>query len=118
MAYSALPNLDNLNNREWVKLTDGLDNVISFCQISRSINVVTTAGSRSTASGLPVKSVGLMVSFIIPSPSILEQISRSISVVRTAGNRSTASGLLMKSAGLMTSFIIPSPSILVQFVMA
>ncbi|CAF3509900.1 unnamed protein product, partial [Rotaria sp. Silwood2] len=30
MAYSALPNLDELTNREWTKLTDGLDNVISF----------------------------------------------------------------------------------------
>ncbi|CAF0992469.1 unnamed protein product [Rotaria sordida] len=73
MAYSALPNLDNLNNREWVKLTDGLDNVISFCQISRSISVVRTAGNRSTASGLLMKSAGLMTSFIIPSPSILVQ---------------------------------------------
>ena len=33
MAYSPLPNLDDLTNREWVKLTDGMENMIRFCQL-------------------------------------------------------------------------------------
>jgi len=33
MAYSPLPPLDDLTNREWVKLNDGQDNLINFCQL-------------------------------------------------------------------------------------
>jgi hypothetical protein len=33
MAYSPLPSLDDLTDREWVKLTDGQENMINFCQL-------------------------------------------------------------------------------------
>ena len=33
MAHPPLPSLDDLTNREWVKLTDGKENMISFCQL-------------------------------------------------------------------------------------
>jgi hypothetical protein len=33
MAYSPLPPLDDLTNREWMKLTDGQENMIKFCQL-------------------------------------------------------------------------------------
>jgi hypothetical protein len=33
MAYSPLPSLDDLTNREWMKLIDGQENLINFCQL-------------------------------------------------------------------------------------
>jgi hypothetical protein len=33
MAYSSLPPVDDLTNREWMKLTDGQENMIKFRQL-------------------------------------------------------------------------------------
>lgn len=48
MAYSPLPALEDLTNREWVRLTDSYENMVQFCQL---VGLLPTALNESCSKG-------------------------------------------------------------------